>query len=170
MTVTPETPIEPPKSEAPKPEAPKAEEPLREPGLKALQAERERADKAEAALKGFEPYRAMLDGLKGVFAPAPEAQPEDLLRNITARLDAADRRADVADLARRHAITNDEDVKILAAIDDPATREALAARLKGQAAAIPPDPGQGQHPGPQSDLDAAYRSLYPDQKVRQPNG
>ena len=149
-----------PPAAGPNPE--KADQPLQAPGLKALQAERERADKAEAALKSFEPYKGVLDGLQKLFTPeADQPKPEDVIAQITKRLDAADKKASVNELARKHGITSDDDIALLDAVTDPQQREALAARLKSAAVAIPPDPGQGNHQPPQNPADAEYEQYFP---------
>ncbi|PFG17197.1 hypothetical protein ATK74_1760 [Propionicimonas paludicola] len=157
-------PQAPAKPEAVQTPEPNPEDALRAPGLKALEAERERAKKAESQLAAIEPYKKVLDGLNKLFTPegAEQPKPEDLIQKLTERLDQADRKAAVNELARTHGITSDDDIALLDAVADPQQREALALRLKGVAAAIPPDPGQGNHPGTQTPEDAAYNAFFPD--------
>jgi len=90
-----------------------------------------------------------------------QPKPEDLIKKINDRLDQADRKAAVNELARTHGITSNDDIALLDAVVDPQQREALALRLKGVAAAIPPDPGQGNHPGTQTPEDAEYETYFP---------
>ena len=90
-----------------------------------------------------------------------------MIAALSARIDASELRAEVSDLARRHGITNDDDVSLLRSIPDAQQRAALAVRLKPsqEPAPLPPDPGQGPRPNsPQSDTDAEYLQFYPDQK------
>jgi len=175
-TTEPITPIPtPPPAAAPVPQAPakpeavqtpdpKPEDALRAPGLKALETERERAKKAESQLAALEPYKKVLEGLQRMLTPEGETEqpkPEDLIKKINDRLDQADRKAAVNELARTHGITSNDDIALLDAVVDPQQREALALRLKGVAAAIPPDPGQGNHPGTQTPEDAEYETYFP---------
>jgi len=156
-------PHEPAKPAAVQTPDPKPEDALRAPGLKALEAERDRAKKAETQLAALEPYMKVLDGLNKLFTPegADQPKPEDLIQRLTERLDQADRKATVNELARTYGITSDDDIALLDAVTDPAQRAALALRLKGIAAIIPPDPGQGNHPGTQTPADQEYETFYP---------
>ena len=174
MTVdAPKTDPEP----APKPEAPKdtgkptdspkhdapADESLREPGLKALRAERDRADKLEAELK---PMRDMFDRMRGVFGDEkkPGQSTEDMVTGLQAQIDSMKHDSLVNQVARRHGITDDADVALLASTKDADVMARLADRLKGTEKPDPPkpdpDPGQGKSGSAASD-DAAYEQFYP---------
>ncbi|MGM5065723.1 hypothetical protein EU244_012815 [Rhodococcus qingshengii] len=119
-------PTDPPESEDPKPEdQPKDDdEKLGEPGLKALKAERAAREKAEQKIAAYEAEKekariAKLDGKEKA-----EAERDALAKERDeARAEAAVERA-----ARKHSITDDKDLKLLASV--PADQvEAFAARL-----------------------------------------
>lgn len=125
-------PTDPPEGEDPKPEdQPKDDDkPLGEPGLKALQAERAAREKAEQKLAAIEAdkEKARIAGLKG-------QEKSDAERDAAIK-DAAEARAllAVSNAARKHSITDDKDLALLASV--PAEQvEALAARLAKPATA-----------------------------------
>lgn len=104
--------------------------------------------------------------LASIFAPDGGEQadkPEDMIKALTDRIDRSERQAEIERLARKHGITEDGDIAILASVTDAAQREALAARLKSQTQVIPPDPGQGVQPSASAE-DAEYANYYPSRK------
>lgn len=145
---------------------PEAEKPLGEPGLKALQAERERAARLEEQVKGLLPLKDQFEALRGVFGqPAQEgATPADEMKALRDQVESLVRRDAVNALARTHGITDEDALADLARIDDPELRATFAARLKPQPAApaVPQtDPGQGARAVTQSVEDAEYAQFYP---------
>lgn len=122
-------------------------------------------DRARANKQQLDAMQQRWDKFTQAFAPeAPASKPEDMIQALTDRIDRSERQADIERLARRHGITEDGDIAILAAVTDATQREALAARLKSHAPVIPPDPGQGNQPSAQSNEDAEYANFYPSRK------
>lgn len=125
-------PTDPPESEDPKPEnQPKDEdEKLGEPGLKALKSERAAREKAEQKLAALEAEKE-----KARIAKLGEKEKADAERDAAIK-EAAEARAEAAveRAARKHSITDDDDLKLLATV--PADQvEAFAKRLAKTASA-----------------------------------
>lgn len=160
QTPNPETP--------PKDGARDADQPLGEPGLKALQAERERADRLESEIKKLQPLRQQFDALRSVFGDQDaSAKPEDVVRGLQDQVSALRHENDVNAAARKYGITDEQDLAILRSTNNPDLLRQWAERLKppagSPAPATPePDPGQGARPGnPASDDDALYQQFFP---------
>lgn len=120
----------------------KADDPLEAPGLKALAAERKRADEAEARVKAFEAAQAEAD----------KAKLSDIERATTdaaeARTEAEAAKAETLRLrvAVKHGITDEEDVELFLTGKDEATLTRQAEKLAARNAAPgtpKPDPSSG---------------------------
>lgn len=156
---TPEAPANPNPS-TPGRDAP--ETPLGEPGLRALQAEREARERLEREVG---PLREQWTALQRVFGgESTEGKPEDVVARLSEQVAAMQHSTLVNDVARRHGITDDEDVALLREVRDEAQMTRLAARLnvpKGPSTPAP-DPGQGARPStPQAEADAEYAKFFP---------
>lgn len=176
-TPTPPVPAagEQPKPQAPTPAAPTATEkptqgdpadtPLGQPGLKALQAERDRVTALENELKGLKPLKEQMDALRGVFGDKAGDPERDIVSTLQEQVAAMQRDTLVERVARSHSITDDADVDLLRNAKDEATMLRLAERLKASNATptVPaPDPSQGSAPlTPQAAADAEYAAFYP---------
>jgi len=174
-TTTPATPTA-PVAEQPKPAAPAAPEtveqrdaadaPLGQPGLKALQAERDRVTALENELKGFKPLREQMDALRGIFGDKAADPGKDIVTTLQEQV--AEMRHDtlVERVARSHGINDDKDVAVLRAIKDESLMQQLAERLKASntgPTSPAPDPSQGSAPiSEQAAQDAAYAAFFPD--------
>ena len=140
---TPEPVIESKPAPAGEPAAgPKADEPLEAPGLKALAAERKRADEAESRVKAFEAAqadaeRAKLSDIERATTEAAESRAEaDAAKAETLRLR----------VAVKHGITDEEDVELFLTGKDEATLTRQAEKLAARNATpgTPrPDPSAG---------------------------
>lgn len=157
---------------APQPQAPEpakveqrdADEPLREPGKKALQAERERADRLESEVNNLKPLKEQWERLQAVFGGKAEGEtPEDVVKSLQQQVEQLHRVNQVNELARTFGITDAEDIARLTRIPDPDLRADIAARLTPAQAAAPAapltDPGQGARPGASSDDE--YARYFP---------
>lgn len=139
----PEPVIEPKPGPAGEPAAePKADDPLEAPGLKALAAERKRADEAEARVKAFEAAQA----------EAEKAKLSDIERATTeaaeARTEAEAAKAETLRLriAVKHGISDEEDVELFLTGKDEATLTRQAEKLAARNATPgtpKPDPSSG---------------------------
>lgn len=130
------------------PEAPRAEEPkepLGEKGIKALQEERARREELERQISELLPMKPLIESLQQAFGAESTNAPtaDDAVKAIVERLDQADRRALVNEVARRHSITADEDIALLDAVANKEAMEKLAARIAQPSRQQDPDPGQG---------------------------
>jgi hypothetical protein len=170
---TPATPAA-PVAEQPKPAAPAApetpaqrdaDEPLGQPGLKALQAERDRVTALENELKGFKPLKDQMDALRGIFGDKTADPGKDIVTTLQDQV--AEMRHDtlVERVARSHGISDDKDVAVLRAIKDESLMQQLAERLKASNNTPPTpahDPSQGSAPiSEAAAADAAYQAFFP---------
>lgn len=174
-TTTPAQPAA-PVAEQPKPAAPAAPEPteqrdaadapLGQPGLKALQAERDRVTALENELRGLKPLKEQMDALRGVFGDKAADTGKDIVTTLQEQVAAMQRDTLVERLARSHSITDDTDVDLLRNAKDEATMLRLAERLKASntgPTSPAPDPSQGSAPiSEQAAQDAAYAAYFPD--------
>ena len=181
MSVTPTTPAPAPASatpaapvapvEAPKPQAPATEAPaqrdaagetLGEPGLKALRAERAERERLERELQ---PLKAQMEKLAGLFGGQTPEPGQDLVATLQEQVSKMQHDGLVDRVARRHGITDDNDVALLSKIADEATMSGLAERLKASniAPSSPaPDPSQGSGPlSEEAASEAAYKAFFP---------
>lgn len=161
-----------PAPEQPKPQAPAAatQEPQRDAadqlgdaGKKAIQREREARESAERRFKDQQAAIAKALGIE------PE-KGEDPVSNLQARLDAMEKDNLVNRVARRHGITEDDDIELLRSLPDEARMAHFAARLKSTAPTAPPapahDPSQGSAPlSPEAAEAAAYAAFFPSSKT-----
>lgn len=111
------------------PESPTTERELGDAGKKALDAERSARKAAEDRAKTTE--KAQADLLASI-AKALGQEPEkgaDPTATLQKQLDELMRENAVEKLARKHRITDEDDIASLKAILDPDTRERIAARL-----------------------------------------
>jgi hypothetical protein len=135
---------------------------LGEPGLKALQQEREAREKLEREVG---PLRQQMEALSRVFGgESTTGKPEDVVASLQQQVAEMRHNTLVSDVARRHGITDDNDVAVLREVKDEALMTRLAERLKAPAGpTVPaPDPGQGARPStPQAEADAAYEQFFP---------
>lgn len=162
-------------TEQPKPQAPAATQapaqrdaadaPLGEPGLKALQAERDRVTALENELKGLKPLKEQMDALRGVFGDKGTDPGKDIVTTLQEQVAAMQRDTLVNDVARRHGITEDADVELLRAAPNRDVMQALAARLKVSTTTpgTPlPDPAQGAASAtPEAQEDSEYSAFFP---------
>lgn len=136
--------------------------PLGEPGLNALRQEREARERLEREVG---PLRQQMEALSRVFGgESTTGKPEDVVATLQQQVAEMRHNTLVNDVARRHGITNDEDVAVLREVRDEAVMTRLAERLKTPPAPpVPaPDAGQGARPStPATDEDAAYRAFFP---------
>lgn len=154
-----------PKPQAPQPATPEkpkqgdpADAPLGEPGLKALREEREARERLEQAMKD---QRSALLKAFGVETDKPG---EDIVKTLQEQVSAMQRDSLVDRVARRHGITDDDDVAFLRTASDEATMQRLAERLKTNPAPTSPapDPSQGSAPlTEEAAAQAAYEAFYP---------
>lgn len=173
-TTTPAQPAA-PVVEQPKPAAPAAPEqtaqrdaadaPLGQPGLKALQAERDRVTALENELKGLKPLKEQMDALRGVFGDKAADPGKDIVTTLQEQVAEMRRDTLVERVARSHSINDDADVDLLRNAKDEATMLRLAERLKASNAAPTspaPDPSQGSAPlSEEAAADAAYQAFFP---------
>ena len=172
-TATPAQPAT-PVTEQPKPAAPAApetatqrdaDEPLGQPGLKALQAERDRVAALENEIKSLKPLKEQMDALRGVFGDKTADPGKDIVTTLQEQVAAMQRDTIVERLARSHSITDDGDVELLRNAKDEATMLRLAERLKAGITAPTspaPDPSQGSAPlSEEAAQDAAYKAYFP---------
>jgi len=176
-TTTPAQPAA-PVAEQPKPAAPAApvdtdglvqrdaaDAPLGQPGLKALQAERDRVTTLENELRSLKPLKEQMDALRGVFGDKAADPGKDIVTTLQEQVAAMQRDTLVERVARSHSITDDTDVDLLRNAKDEATMLRLAERLKGSntgPTSPAPDPSQGSAPiGEQAAQDAAYAAFFP---------
>lgn len=116
------------------------DKPLGENGEKALKAEREARKAAEARLAEFEAKekeaaKANLSEVERAQAEAREAQ--EASAKAAAELS-------VYKLAAKHGITDEDDLELLSAAPDEATRERLAVRISAAGSAPTPKPDLSQ--------------------------
>lgn len=116
------------------------DKPLGENGEKALKAEREARKAAEARLAEFEAKekeaaKANLSEVERAQAEAKEAQ--EASAKAAAELS-------VYKLAAKHGITDEDDLELLSAAPDEATRERLAVRISAAGSAPTPKPDLSQ--------------------------
>lgn len=116
------------------------DKPLGENGEKALKAEREARKAAEARLAEFEAKekeaaKASLSEVERAQAEAKEAQ--EASAKAAAELS-------VYKLAAKHGITDEDDLELLSAAPDEATRERLAVRISAAGSAPTPKPDLSQ--------------------------
>ena len=170
-SATPAAPV----AEQPKPAAPAApetpvqrdaaDEPLGQPGVKALQAERDRVTALENELKGFKPLKEQMDALRGIFGDKAADPGKDIVTTLQDQV--AEMRHDtlVERVARSHGISDDKDVAVLRAIKDESLMQQLAERLKASNNTPPTpayDPSQGSAPiSEAAAADAAYQAFFP---------
>lgn len=116
------------------------DKPLGENGEKALKAEREARKAAEARIAEFEAKekeaaKANLSEVERAQAEAKEAQ--EASAKAAAELS-------VYKLAAKHGITDEDDLELLSAAPDEATRERLAVRISAAGSASTPKPDLSQ--------------------------
>lgn len=147
-----------------------AAKPLGEPGLKALQAERDRADRLESEIKKLQrSHQQQFEALRSVFGDDTDAsaKPEDVVRTLQEQVAQLRHENDVNAAARQYGITDQNDLDLLRAAGNPDLLRQWAERLKPSTTTQPatpePDPGQGARPGtPASEDDAVYRQFFTD--------
>jgi len=145
------------------------DQPLKEPGLKALQAERDRADRLEAEIKALRPQteqqQKLFDQLRGVFGDqAADVKPEDVVKNLQQEMAQLRHERAVDQVARQFGITEEADLNLLRSAQSPELMQQWGERLKPapkSPAAPEPDPGQGARTGTQSEEDVEYQKFYP---------
>lgn len=159
-----------PETPQPKPQAPAAAETpepqrdaadLGDAGKKAIQREREARESAERELKGFRSQIAKAFGVE-------QDKGEDIVSTLQQRVSAMEKNELVSTVARRHGITEDDDIALLRSQPDEQGMARLAARLKSvattPAAPTSPahDPSQGSAPlTPEAAANAAYEAYFP---------
>ncbi len=137
------------------------EPPLGESGIKALQAERSAREALERELK---PLKEQMDALKGIFGDK-KVEGTDIVSTLQQQVAAMQHDSLVERVARRHNITDDNDVEFLrhASSEDAMTR--LAQRLKVPATpdtrTPSPDPAQGAPAPAKAAEDAEYEAYFP---------
>lgn len=120
--------------------AAEVDKPLGENGEKALKAEREARKAAEARIAEFESKEA--EAAKANLSEIERAQAE--AREAQEARDKASAELSVYKLAAKHGITDEDDLELLAAAPDDATREKLASRISSAGTASKPKPDLSQ--------------------------
>jgi hypothetical protein len=157
-----------PAPEQPKPQAPAATtaEPQRDAadqlgdaGKRAIKAERDRAESAERKFKDQQAAIAKALGIE-------QDKGEDIVSNLQQRLSAMEKTNLVNEVARRHGITEDDDIALLRNQPDEQGMALLASRLKSttptQPPAPAPDPSQASAPMSEAAAaEAAYAAFFP---------
>ena len=123
------------------PPADQAAEPLGAAGVKALQQEREARGELEKQLKAMQDQFAGLAEAFGVKAEKG-AKPDETIARLANTVGGIQGELAVERLARRHKITDEDDIATLLAVSDEVARAKLAARL------APADPGPDNEPRP----------------------
>lgn len=123
------------------PPADQAAEPLGAAGVKALQQEREARGELEKQLKAMQDQFAGLAEAFGVKAEKG-AKPDETIARLANTVGGIQGELAVERLARRHKITDEDDIAALLAVSDEGARAKLAARL------APADPGPDNEPRP----------------------
>jgi hypothetical protein len=156
---TTETPQATPDAPAEQPDGKReaADQPLGEPGLKALQAERERADRLEKEINSLRPLKDQWSALQQVFGAKVEGdKPEDIVRNLQQQVEQMRHESRVNEVARTFGITDPTDLELM---------QQWGERLRGQKLPTPPtpepDPGQGARQSTVSAEDVEYQQFYP---------
>ncbi len=101
-------------------------------GKRALKTEREARDKAEKETKALrEQVDGFFGGLKTLLGADDDkgSKPEELIEKLTSKLDGLERANLVESVARRHKITDEEDLEILRSAKDEEAMAKLAKRL-----------------------------------------
>lgn len=137
-----------------------ADAPLGEPGIKALREERAARERLEQAMK--DQRTALLEAF-GVKSDKPG---EDIVKTLQQQVSAMQRDSLVDRMARRHGITDDDDVELLRAAPDEAAMGRLAGRLKAVSTTTPntpaPDPSQAAaSPTPEALEEQEFAAFYP---------
>ena len=128
------------------------DEPLRPEGLRALEQEREARKRLEGEVA---PLREQMDALRRAFgAEATPGKPEDIVTHLQQQVEQMQRDSLVNTVARRHGITNDDDVALLRGATDADHMARLAERLKAPAGPVIPAPD------PQASADAEYNAFF----------
>jgi len=142
-----------------------ADAPLGQPGLRALQAERDRVTALENELKGFKPLKEQMDALRGIFGDKAADTGKDIVTTLQEQVAAMQRDTLVERVARSHGINDDTDVDLLRNAKDEATMLRLAERLKASNTAPTspaPDPSQASAPlSEEAAAQAAYEAYFP---------
>src|SRR5690242_10541409 len=145
-TPTPTATTEPTPSAAPEGRDAPTPDKLGEPGLKALREEREARERLEREVG---PLRQQMEALSRVFGgDSTTGKPEDVVATLQQQVAEMRHSTLVNDVARRHGITDDNDVAVFREVKDEALMTRLAERLKAPTGpTVPaPDPGQGARP------------------------
>jgi hypothetical protein len=142
----PETPQPKPQAPptAPAPDGQRDAADLGDAGKKAIQRERDAREAAERELKGFRSQIAKAFGVE-------QDKGEDIVSTLQQRVSAMEKNELVSTVARRHGITEDDDIALLRSQSDEQGMARLAARLKSVSYAAAPtapahDPSQGSAP------------------------
>jgi hypothetical protein len=101
-------------------------------GKRALTAEREARDKAEKETKALrEQVDGFFGGLKTLLGADGDkgTKPEELIEKLNSKIDGLERANLVESVARRHKITDEDDLDMLRAAKDEDTMSKLAKRL-----------------------------------------
>lgn len=146
---------------------PAADEPLGAAGVRALQQEREARGELEKQLKAMQDQFASLAQAFGVKAEKG-AKPDETVADLTKIVGGMQRDLAVERLARKHGITDEDDISALGAVSDEGTRAKLAARLapqdagadKPQDASADKDKGQ-TYPRPKPDASQGPKGAPP---------
>lgn len=164
-TDTPQQPAaEPPADQQQDAKRDASDQPLGEPGLRALQAERERADRLESEIKSLRPLKDQWSALQQVFGAKVEGdKPEDIVRNLQQQVEQMRHESRVNEVARTFGITDAADLDLLRRTPDPELMQQWGERLRPkQSAPKPePDPGQGARQATASAEDAEYDQFFP---------
>lgn len=116
------------------------DKPLGENGEKALKAEREARKAAEARIAEFEAKEK--EAAKATLSEVERAQAEAKEAQEAGAKAAAE--LSVYKLASKHGITDEDDLELLSAAPDEATRERLAVRISAAGSAPTPKPDLSQ--------------------------
>ena len=125
------------------PPADQAAEPPGAADIKALQQEREARGELEKQLKAMQDQFAGLAEAFGVKAEKG-AKPDETIARLASTVGGIQGELAVERLARRHKITDEDDIATLLAVSDEGARAKLAARL------APADPGPDNEPRPRT--------------------
>ncbi|MEO6158696.1 MAG: hypothetical protein ABIQ39_13835, partial [Ilumatobacteraceae bacterium] len=111
------------------------------------------------------PLREQMDALRRAFGgETTTGTPEDIVTTLQQQVADMQRNSLINDVARRHGITDDDDVALLRGATDADHMARLAERLKAPKGptAPAPDQGQGARPTtPQAEADAEYSKYFP---------
>lgn len=122
------------------------DKPLGEGGEKALKAEREARKAAEATIAEYKAKED--DAAKANLSEIERAQADT--QSAVKRAEEAESALAVHRLAIKHGITDDDDLELLSAAPDDATRERLALRIAKPGTATTPKPDRSQGASGQS--------------------